>query len=428
MFLRLAACLFFWKIATFAAGQTPFDIPFFEPKITLDGRADEWKNQPFHSFFCPAPNGHADSVAFSLAWNEEFLLGFARISDDCLARIETGHGNPRLYFNDGIELYLDTRANAADRMDSDDFQFILDLAGEMTAFRGGDKLAIFQESTVPKDTMTGLALLEMATRLHGSLNQLADRDDGFDLEFRIPWANLGLKPRPGLPLGLDFCHNDLDTLVPDLRAVDTLAFFTRSFTGWQDYGFPKKWQSARLVGQPGWARRFSKKHLDGAAGAWLLAGLLAVLMVAAWLGWQNWRLRNTPRRLDLEANPGLLRAVGPVVFQEKMADSPPPPLPEKLETARLFILQNLDRDFAMDELARHLTMSLRSMQRFFRETVDATPGQFVQLVRLESAAAMLREGSRTVSEVAWACGFSDAAYFGRVFKKYFNELPSAVRR
>jgi AraC-like DNA-binding protein len=42
---------------------------------------------------------------------------------------------------------------------------------------------------------------------------------------------------------------------------------------------------------------------------------------------------------------------------------------------------------------------------------------------MERAAAMLREGKQNVSEVAWALGFTDPAYFSKVFKKYFGRSP-----
>lgn len=43
---------------------------------------------------------------------------------------------------------------------------------------------------------------------------------------------------------------------------------------------------------------------------------------------------------------------------------------------------------------------------------------------MEEAAKMLLKNEFNVSEIAYALGFSDPAYFTRLFKKYFGESPS----
>jgi transcriptional regulator GlxA family with amidase domain len=41
---------------------------------------------------------------------------------------------------------------------------------------------------------------------------------------------------------------------------------------------------------------------------------------------------------------------------------------------------------------------------------------------------LLRQGDDTVDEVAWKCGFSSASYFSKIFKKFTNQRPGAVRK
>ena len=52
-----------------------------------------------------------------------------------------------------------------------------------------------------------------------------------------------------------------------------------------------------------------------------------------------------------------------------------------------------------------------------------SPQDFIRVIRLERAAALLRSG-RTVADVAAMTGFDNAKYFSTVFKKYFKVSPS----
>ncbi len=53
--------------------------------------------------------------------------------------------------------------------------------------------------------------------------------------------------------------------------------------------------------------------------------------------------------------------------------------------------------------------------------------QYIIHIRLMNAVTLLENTSFSVAEVAAACGFYDAAYFSRYFKKHFGILPSKYR-
>ncbi len=52
-----------------------------------------------------------------------------------------------------------------------------------------------------------------------------------------------------------------------------------------------------------------------------------------------------------------------------------------------------------------------------------SPQDFMRIIRLERAAAMLRNG-RNVTDAATLTGFDNPKYFSTVFKKYFGVSPS----
>ena len=53
-----------------------------------------------------------------------------------------------------------------------------------------------------------------------------------------------------------------------------------------------------------------------------------------------------------------------------------------------------------------------------------TPNHHILSARLESAALLLKDKSRTVTDVAFDVGFSSSAYFAKCFKDWFKLSPS----
>jgi AraC-like DNA-binding protein len=72
--------------------------------------------------------------------------------------------------------------------------------------------------------------------------------------------------------------------------------------------------------------------------------------------------------------------------------------------------------------------------RYVRLLLEAEGISFSELVlgaRLERARGMLadpRQAGRTISAIAFDCGFSDLSYFNRTFRRRFGLTPSGVRR
>lgn len=111
------------------------------------------------------------------------------------------------------------------------------------------------------------------------------------------------------------------------------------------------------------------------------------------------------------------------------------PLPEidKLETndqnlirrAYEIVEQNLDKtNFSTDQLAKELFLSRSQLHRKFSEITGQAPGEFVRTIKLKHAAKLLLEKNLSVTQIAYAIGFSSPAQFSRAFSKQFNCTPS----
>lgn len=99
-------------------------------------------------------------------------------------------------------------------------------------------------------------------------------------------------------------------------------------------------------------------------------------------------------------------------------------LPSLQSKATQLILENLSKEILPSELAEHLNVSLRQLQRQFKEEIGMTPTDLIRKIKLEKAAQLLLTSSKNIAQIAYELGFSDPAYFSKTFKKHFGKTPS----
>lgn len=84
--------------------------------------------------------------------------------------------------------------------------------------------------------------------------------------------------------------------------------------------------------------------------------------------------------------------------------------------------------FDVLQLADILSMSKSSLYRKIKAMTGLSPVEFIRNIRLKHAAKMLCDKSISVSEVAYACGFSNPKYFSTCFKEEFNMTPKEYQK
>jgi AraC family carnitine catabolism transcriptional activator len=72
-------------------------------------------------------------------------------------------------------------------------------------------------------------------------------------------------------------------------------------------------------------------------------------------------------------------------------------------------------------------ISVRQMERLFRDRLGERPMGFYLKLRLEKAERLLTYSSMSVRDVGLACGFSSLPLFSRSFRARFGKPPSALR-
>src|SRR5450755_2141933 len=92
------------------------------------------------------------------------------------------------------------------------------------------------------------------------------------------------------------------------------------------------------------------------------------------------------------------------------------------------IHQNPEQDWTVQSLASKVAMSRSAFASRFMRLVGEPPLSYVTRWRMQKAAGMLREGKRTLAEVASQVGYDSEAAFSKAFKRAVGSAPGAYRR
>jgi len=89
--------------------------------------------------------------------------------------------------------------------------------------------------------------------------------------------------------------------------------------------------------------------------------------------------------------------------------------------------RNLEEPLTIAEIADHLEISGRELERLFRHYLDSTPSTYYRNLRLEQARWMLKQTTDSVTSISIACGFASLSHFTRSYQKQFGNKPSQER-
>ncbi len=95
--------------------------------------------------------------------------------------------------------------------------------------------------------------------------------------------------------------------------------------------------------------------------------------------------------------------------------------------AMALIEQNIEEPLTVPEIAAELHVSLRQLERKFKQHVGCTVVQFGLLRRLQNARVLLNSTELSVREIATASGFNTLSHFAYSFGKFFGRRPSEYR-
>ena len=88
---------------------------------------------------------------------------------------------------------------------------------------------------------------------------------------------------------------------------------------------------------------------------------------------------------------------------------------------------NLSEPLSLIEIADHVGLSRRQIERLFRQEMGRSPARYYLEIRLDRARHLLIQSAMPVVEVAVACGFVSASHFSKCYRELYARSPQQER-
>jgi AraC-like DNA-binding protein len=102
--------------------------------------------------------------------------------------------------------------------------------------------------------------------------------------------------------------------------------------------------------------------------------------------------------------------------------------PAIVRTAKAYILAKCDGPIRLEDVARHVNVSLYYFCKLFKKATGMTFTEFVNRQRVERAKQMLLDPEERVTVIAYEVGFQSLSQFNRCFLKIVGDSPTEFRR
>ena len=109
-------------------------------------------------------------------------------------------------------------------------------------------------------------------------------------------------------------------------------------------------------------------------------------------------------------------------------DAPPPVSQERIQLMLAYIQQHFREKLTLEQIAAAAAVSERECLRCFHSCIQTTPFTYLTDYRIQVAEHLLRTTDRSVTEIALESGFSDGAYFSKLFRQARSLSPTQYRK
>ena len=99
----------------------------------------------------------------------------------------------------------------------------------------------------------------------------------------------------------------------------------------------------------------------------------------------------------------------------------------RINTICQYINQNYHKEITLKEIGELVNMSESAISHFFKKRTGRSFITYMNDVRIGNASRLLEETTRSISDIAYSCGFNNLSNFNHTFKKYRNQTPREYR-
>lgn len=95
--------------------------------------------------------------------------------------------------------------------------------------------------------------------------------------------------------------------------------------------------------------------------------------------------------------------------------------------AIVYISEHYTEDLSLETVARYANVSPVHLSRVLNNHGKSSFSDIVNSIRIFEAKKLLEQTTRSISEIAYECGYGSIRNFNRIFQKYFSCNPRDVR-
>ena len=99
----------------------------------------------------------------------------------------------------------------------------------------------------------------------------------------------------------------------------------------------------------------------------------------------------------------------------------------KLAEAVAFMEANIEELISLDEIASHVGLSRRQLERLFQKYLHCVPTRYYMRLRLMHARQLLLQTSMPIVDIAFASGFVSTPHFSKCYREFFG-IPTRDER
>jgi transcriptional regulator GlxA family with amidase domain len=140
---------------------------------------------------------------------------------------------------------------------------------------------------------------------------------------------------------------------------------------------------------------------------------------------EEWFGSRIARAVENQFSPEIRRSFSGAAYQEEPLTSHHD---ETVLEAQEWLQEHLSTPITLASLAEHLGLSVRTLNRRFRQATGLSPQAYLQTLRVALAKDLLRHSNLPVNDIAWQTGLQDVSYFGQLFRRHAGMNPLAYRQ
>ena len=139
---------------------------------------------------------------------------------------------------------------------------------------------------------------------------------------------------------------------------------------------------------------------------------------------EEWFGSRIARAIENQFSPEIRQAFRAAAYQKEVDSSHHD---EAVVEAQQWLQDHLPSPVSMGQLAAHLKLSQRTLNRRFKQATGVSPQAYLQRLRIAAAKDLLRQSNLSIGEIAWQLGLQDASYFSQLFRQHSGMSPLRYR-